>query len=226
MIQSNLRNVAKWINYRTLIWLLISKLHFFIYRYVAPLITTVYFCGVMLGGIIFGSLSDRYGRKYMMLVCLYTQCLIGVGLHFVRRLVVFIGLRFIQGIFIQVIWKDDDRWKLFWVFQMLEWLLSSKVYFIFLGTAMCYLCNGYGTLCPTISSPCWLRYRGLLGNRGDNLGIDCKIRSALAVHSTRHQHTDYCYIILYLDHTRICEMASLQRQVESCRKDCKTDRIV
>merc|ERR1719361_552162 len=70
-------------------------------QYVAPLITTVYFCGVMLGGIIFGSLSDRYGRKYMMLVCLYTQCLIGVGLHFVRRLVVFIGLRFIQGIFIQ-----------------------------------------------------------------------------------------------------------------------------
>ena len=75
------------------------------FRYVAPLITTVYFCGVMLGGIIFGSLSDRYGRKYMMLVCLYTQCLIGVGLHFVRRLVVFIGLRFIQGIFIQVILK-------------------------------------------------------------------------------------------------------------------------
>ena len=102
-------------DYRTLIWLIISKVHFFICRYVAPLITTVYFCGVMLGGIIFGSLSDRYGRKYMMLVCLYTQCLIGVGLHFVRRLVVFIGLRFIQGIFIQVIWKDDDRWKLFWV---------------------------------------------------------------------------------------------------------------
>ena len=187
---------------------MISKLHFFFCRYVAPLITTVYFCGVMLGGIIFGSLSDRYGRKYMMLVCLYTQCLIGVGLHFVRRLVVFIGLRFIQGIFIQVIWKDDDRWKLFWVIQMLEWLLSSKVYFIFLGTAMCYLCNGHGTLCPTISSPCWLRYRGLLGNRGDNLGIDCKIRSALEVHSTRYQHTHNCYIILYLDHTRICEVAS------------------
>ena len=103
MIQSILHHVANGLNYRTLIWLIISKVHFFICRYVAPLITTVYFCGVMLGGIIFGSLSDRYGRKYMMLVCLYTQCLIGVGLHFVRRLVVFIGLRFIQGIFIQVI---------------------------------------------------------------------------------------------------------------------------
>ena len=103
MIQSILHHVANGLIYRTFIWSKISKVHFFICRYVAPLITTVYFCGVMLGGIIFGSLSDRYGRKYMMLVCLYTQCLIGVGLHFVRRLVVFIGLRFIQGIFIQVI---------------------------------------------------------------------------------------------------------------------------
>ena len=58
--------------------------------------------GVMFGGLVFGSLSDRFGRKSMMLVCLYTQCLIGIALHFVRRLVVFMGLRFIQGIFIQV----------------------------------------------------------------------------------------------------------------------------
>lgn len=56
----------------------------------------------MIGGLIFGSLSDRFGRKNMMLVCLYTQCIIGIGLHFVRRLVMFMGLRFFQGIFIQV----------------------------------------------------------------------------------------------------------------------------
>ena len=118
----------------TITWSMISKLHFlfFFCRYVAPLITTVYFCGVMLGGIIFGSLSDRYGRKYMMLVCLYTQCLIGVGLHFVRRLVVFIGLRFIQGIFIQVIWKDDDRWKLFFVSDCLVVVSQFKnIFYIF-----------------------------------------------------------------------------------------------
>ena len=71
-------------------------------EFVGPLITTTYFCGVMLGGIFFGSLSDKFGRKNMMLICLYTQCVIGIGIHFVRRLVVFIGLRFIQGIFIQV----------------------------------------------------------------------------------------------------------------------------
>ena len=70
--------------------------------YIAPLVTTVYFCGVMLGGVIFGGLSDRYGRKWMMLFCLYSQCLIGIGLHFVQRLPVFMGLRFVQGIMIQV----------------------------------------------------------------------------------------------------------------------------
>ena len=76
-------------------------------EFVGPLITTTYFCGVMLGGIFFGSLSDKFGRKNMMLICLYTQCVIGIGIHFVRRLVVFIGLRFIQGIFIQVSTKSS-----------------------------------------------------------------------------------------------------------------------
>jgi len=70
-------------------------------EFVGPLITTTYFCGVMLGGIIFGSFSDKFGRKNIMLICLYTQCVIGIALHFVRRLVVFMGLRCIQGVFIQ-----------------------------------------------------------------------------------------------------------------------------
>ena len=70
--------------------------------YIAPLVTTVYFCGVMLGGVIFGGLSDRLGRKWVMLFCLYSQCTIGIGLHFVQRLAVFMGLRFVQGILIQV----------------------------------------------------------------------------------------------------------------------------
>jgi hypothetical protein len=48
-------------------------------------------------------LGSRFGRKSMMLICLYTQCTIGLVLHFVSSLVVFISLRFIQGIFIQVL---------------------------------------------------------------------------------------------------------------------------
>ena len=37
-------------------------------EFVGPLITTTYFCGVMLGGIIFGSFSDKFGRKNIMLI--------------------------------------------------------------------------------------------------------------------------------------------------------------
>ena len=70
-------------------------------EFVGALISSTYFCGVMVGGIIFGYFSDKFGRKNIMLICLYTQCVIGIALHFVRRLVVFMGLRCIQGIFIQ-----------------------------------------------------------------------------------------------------------------------------
>ena len=56
----------------------------------------------MLGGVIFGSLSDRFGRRGVMLACLYSQSLIGIGLYFVQEFWVFVGLRCAQGVFIQV----------------------------------------------------------------------------------------------------------------------------
>ena len=75
---------------------------------------------MQVGGVIFGGLSDRFGRKWIMLFCLYrypihpanilisafqtvlisssflfSQCAIGIGLHFVHSLMLFIGLRFL-----------------------------------------------------------------------------------------------------------------------------------
>jgi len=43
-----------------------------------------------------------------VLICLYTQCTIGLGIHFVSSLAVFVSLRFIQGIFIQVNISSDN----------------------------------------------------------------------------------------------------------------------
>ena len=40
-------------------------------------------------------------KLILRIFSLYTQCVIGIALHFVRRLVVFMGLRCIQGVFIQ-----------------------------------------------------------------------------------------------------------------------------
>ena len=38
----------------------------------------------------------------MMLLCLYIQLILGAGLFFVRRLLIFIAVRVLQGFFVQV----------------------------------------------------------------------------------------------------------------------------
>ncbi len=62
-------------------------------KYLPKLITTLYFGGVMIGGVVFGHLADRVGRQPMVLTCLYAQCAIGVALHFVASLHLFIGMK-------------------------------------------------------------------------------------------------------------------------------------
>lgn len=44
----------------------------------------------------------RFGRRNLLVVSIATVGCLGVALHFVRRLIVFLSLRFIQSIFIQV----------------------------------------------------------------------------------------------------------------------------
>ena len=70
--------------------------------YLVGVSTTVYFGGVMLGGLIFGALSDRFGRKPFMLLTLYTHILVGVGIAFANSYILFVILRFIQGVLMQV----------------------------------------------------------------------------------------------------------------------------
>ena len=72
------------------------------HAYLSSLATTIYFCGVMIGGLIFGSLSDRWGRKPFMLFTLYSQILVGVALAFANSYPLFVLLRFILGILMQV----------------------------------------------------------------------------------------------------------------------------
>ncbi|KAF0288151.1 Organic cation transporter-like protein [Amphibalanus amphitrite] len=70
-------------------------------KYLVSIITTLYFVGVMVGGLVFGALADRFGRQPMMLLCLYVQLILGAGLFFVRRLIIFIAVRVLQGFFVQ-----------------------------------------------------------------------------------------------------------------------------
>ncbi|XP_069683757.1 solute carrier family 22 member 3-like [Periplaneta americana] len=70
-------------------------------RFLRPLIATIYFCGVTVGAIVCGLLADKYGRRPVVLICLYVQGLLGISLYFTNSLEVFMVLRFIQGFFLQ-----------------------------------------------------------------------------------------------------------------------------
>lgn len=69
--------------------------------YLSGLATTIYFIGVMVGGLLFGYLADRFGRKPIMLVTLFTPVAIGLLTSFVTSYYLFVTLRFFQGIFMQ-----------------------------------------------------------------------------------------------------------------------------
>ncbi|XP_060062849.1 solute carrier family 22 member 3-like [Ylistrum balloti] len=69
--------------------------------YLGKLATTIYFLGVMTGGLVFGHIGDFFGRKWTMLVCLYVPVAIGIGIYFVTTFTAFAVLRFFQGVFIQ-----------------------------------------------------------------------------------------------------------------------------
>nr|XP_053628485.1 uncharacterized protein LOC128685824 [Cherax quadricarinatus] len=64
-------------------------------------IITSYLIGLVFGGLIFGFIADRFGRRNLLMVCVATVGCLGLALHFVRRLIVFLSLRFIQAIFVQ-----------------------------------------------------------------------------------------------------------------------------
>ena len=71
-------------------------------KYLPNLATTIYFAGVMVGGLVCGHLADVTGRRTMMLVTLYTPVLLGVMVYLVQSITLFMLLRFTIGVMIQV----------------------------------------------------------------------------------------------------------------------------
>ncbi|WAR02642.1 ORCT-like protein [Mya arenaria] len=69
--------------------------------YLSSLATTIYFCGVMVGGVIFGHLADKCGRKPVMLASLFLPTIVGLGTAFAPWYSVFVALRFAQGVLMQ-----------------------------------------------------------------------------------------------------------------------------
>uniref|UniRef100_U5EG39 Putative synaptic vesicle transporter svop n=1 Tax=Corethrella appendiculata TaxID=1370023 RepID=U5EG39_9DIPT len=70
-------------------------------RLLAPLINTLYFSGVTVGAIVCGILADIFGRKFLVVICIYFQLTLGLCLYFANSLEAFISIRTIQGFFVQ-----------------------------------------------------------------------------------------------------------------------------
>lgn len=65
------------------------------------MVNTLYFCGVTLGSIICGFLADLYGRKKIIVGCLYCQCFLGLSFYLITNFKFFVVLRTVQGFFVQ-----------------------------------------------------------------------------------------------------------------------------
>ncbi|GAB6033641.1 hypothetical protein CHUAL_013704 [Chamberlinius hualienensis] len=70
-------------------------------EYLISLASVVYHGGVLFGGIVCGTLADKFGRKPVMLFTLYVQTAISIGFYFVQNFIVFVILRFIHGFLLQ-----------------------------------------------------------------------------------------------------------------------------
>ncbi|XP_072167135.1 organic cation transporter protein-like [Diadema setosum] len=63
--------------------------------------TSIFMAGVMVGSLLFGQLSDRFGRKPIWFASIWAQVLFGVGVAFSPNYWTFVALRFVVGVFEQ-----------------------------------------------------------------------------------------------------------------------------
>ena len=70
----------------------------------------------MFGGVVFGQLGDIFGRKPILLVCLYAPIALGIGVYFSTSYEMFTTLRFFIGFFMQVELMQFDNFYFIFIF--------------------------------------------------------------------------------------------------------------
>ncbi|XP_028257719.1 solute carrier family 22 member 7-like [Parambassis ranga] len=119
---------------------------------------TIFFVGVMFGAVSFGSLSDRYGRRIMLLVSYVSGMLFAVASAFSTSYIMFAVLRFLTGFCItgivivsavlSVEWVDIKHRKMVGVIDSLSWTFGNMAF-----AAIAYLVNDWRMLIVSITSP-------------------------------------------------------------------------
>ncbi|XP_017558041.1 solute carrier family 22 member 7-like [Pygocentrus nattereri] len=121
-------------------------------------VATIFFVGVMFGAAIFGSLSDRYGRRVMLLVSYIAGMTFAVASIFSSSFTMFAVLRFFTGLGItgiviitsvlSVEWVDIESRKMVLVIDSLSWSFGYMVLPIF-----AYGIRDWKWLTITVTSP-------------------------------------------------------------------------
>ncbi|XP_068613049.1 solute carrier family 22 member 7-like [Brachionichthys hirsutus] len=119
---------------------------------------TIFFIGATMGAITFGSLSDRFGRRSMILVSYVSAMLFGFASALSTSYVMFVVLRFFTGFCVTgvlviagaltVEWVDVEHRKLVGVIDSLAWAFGSA---LFAGVA--YLVTDWRWLTVSVTSP-------------------------------------------------------------------------
>ncbi|XP_071023092.1 solute carrier family 22 member 7-like [Oncorhynchus clarkii lewisi] len=120
--------------------------------------TTIFFIGVMFGAMTFGSLSDRFGRKPMLLVSYISGMLLGFASAFSTSFIMFAVLRFFTGFGItgivivssvlSVEWVDIEHRKLVGVIDSLSWTFGNCMI-----PAIAYCVTDWRQLTIAVTSP-------------------------------------------------------------------------
>uniref|UniRef100_A0A671WE66 Solute carrier family 22 member 7b, tandem duplicate 3 n=1 Tax=Sparus aurata TaxID=8175 RepID=A0A671WE66_SPAAU len=119
---------------------------------------TIFFIGVMFGAMTFGSLSDRFGRRIMLMVSYVSGMLFAVASAFSTTYVMFAVLRFFTGFCItgivivssvlSVEWVDIEHRKLVGVIDSLSWTFGNAVFAL-----IAYFVTDWRRLIVSVTSP-------------------------------------------------------------------------
>ncbi|XP_048119931.1 solute carrier family 22 member 7-like [Alosa alosa] len=119
---------------------------------------TIFFVGVMVGAAIFGTLSDRYGRKRMLLFSYLLSIFFAVASAFSVNFAMFAAMRFFTGMAITGIsiisivlcveWVDINHRTLVGVLISLDWSTGTV-----LLPGIAYLVNDWRYLTIAVTSP-------------------------------------------------------------------------